>query len=339
MLRGLFSEILAKHTNSMDEHGATPPGRNKRSRKPRFELYDWEEDFTQEFEDCFMSGSDILCELPGEDQAALLELTEEISAIEAEIQLLKDTKVNLQVQTDSSHPGFPTHKEADTMRTPAYSLGSGGLFASSVEEGRQALSGQQNKKRSRRSTGNEPNPLVTSSSKRQRVTNELLVSKEQLLYMITHDLPPKFLEGVIRIVNPSFDPNTASDEDLEFDINLLDDEVLLQLQQYVFSSIAPPKKEVSPSQKRKEVPKRKLKKEAPKSRLRNQRKRMTRNNVAPKPKRQATARKQQQYLSSLGAKRGFVSSEVMREIFKSEEIVRVKKAQDEEDEEVDILAD
>jgi len=48
------------------------------------------------------------------------------------------------------------------------------------------------------------------------------MTKEQLLHTITNDLPPKFLEGVIRIVNPTYDPATATDEDLEFGMAIPD---------------------------------------------------------------------------------------------------------------------
>jgi len=324
-LKGLFSDLLAKHTNYLDGYNTTPPGRKKRTHRPSRLHFDSE--YGGEEFDEFLFASPEIFELHDEEHAALLEITEGIATIEAELQQLKDT------DNDSCNPGFSTHTDIDLFQTPAYSLGTSCLFTSSSEEGRSALSQQ---KRSRRNILKPtPSPSLTNS-KRQKVVAAQYdpVSKEQLLHIITHDLAPNFLEGLIRIVNPLFDPATACDEDFEFDINLLDDEVLLELQQYVYTSISPSKSTPGSPQKRK-VPKRKPKKEAPKSRLRNQRKRMTRNSVATTQKKQ---RKQQQQFGGNKRKNSYVSADIMREIFQSEEIVRVRKSLDDEDEDVDILA-
>jgi len=165
------------------------------------------------------------------------------------------------------------------------------------------------------------------------------MTKEQLLHTITNDLPPKFLEGVIRIVNPTYDPASATDEDLEFDINLLDDDVLARLQQYVNTILATPqsqkKKTTRPQKKKKESPKRRLQKEAPKK---VNRKRTTgsrkRTSYTPKQKKQ-----QALLAATLASTPTFVSSELMKQVFMKEEIVRVKKssADVDENEEVDIM--
>jgi len=327
-LKGLFSDLMAKHSNYLDGYNTTPPGRKKRTPRPSRHHFDSEYG-CEEFDE-FLFASPEIFELHDDEHAALLEITEGIATIEAELQLLKDTD-----DDDSCNPGFSTH-EIDLFQTPAYSLGTS-LFSSSTEEGRSALS-QQSKKRSRRNV-HQPTPAVLTAGKRQKVAKPQYdpVSKEQLLHVITTELQPKFLEGLIRIVNPLFDPTSASDEDFEFDINSLDEEVLLELQQYVYTSVATKSSPVSP-QKRKTVPKRKTKKEAPKSRLRNQRKRMTRNSVATTQKKQ---RKQPLFSSPPGnnkRKNSYVSADIMREIFQSEEIVRVRKSLDDEDEDVDILA-
>jgi len=259
-----------------------------------------------------------LFELSEADQAALFQLAQDIAAVESEIELLKETTEGFQ-PTDLDHPSFSTPLGMEVIQTPAFSLGSSGLFSSSLEEGRSALSSQQ--KRPRRKA---------CSLKLQISPLKPLISKEQLLHTITHDLPPKYLDGVLRIVNPSFDLATAHDEDLEFDINLLSDDVLEELQHYVYSSISAPR--TTFSQKRKEVTKRKTKKEAPKSRLKNQRKRMTRNSVASqKQKKTRQQKKKQSYVSPRNKGKNF------GDVFKSEEIVRVIKSVEDEGEEVDIL--
>lgn len=57
---------------------------------------------------------------------------------------------------------------------------------------------------------------VTTRSKQKQEFQTEMMTKEQLLRIITYELPHKFLEGVIRIVNPMYDSATATDEDLEF---------------------------------------------------------------------------------------------------------------------------
>lgn len=366
-LEVLFSELLDKHTSfyvtSAADCETTPPGRKKRF--PFGSRIQSDNDYgCDEFEEFMFTGPEVF-ELQTDEQAALLELTEGIATIEAELQMLKDTEME---DVDSSHPGYSTH-EIDMFCSPAYSLGSAGLFASSAQEGRSAMNQTQqtNKKRSRRKLPKPSNQMsvsgaVSNGRRQQQIARSPLkrnsskydlVSKEQLLHIITNDLPPKFLEGVIRIVNPLFDPDTASDEDLEFDINSLDDEVLYKLQQYVYSSISLSPKTSSvvlPHQqqqqqqqlqnnsnnnKRREQPKRRAaKRETPKSRLRNQHKRIA-----------ASATSQLQKSRRRGCnnnkkKNGLSGPELMSEIFQSEEIVRIRKSLDDEDEDedVDILA-
>jgi len=101
------------------------------------------------------------------------------------------------------------------------------------------LSCQQNKKRPRRNsnaqinivdvdeewTVSRPGKRRAAKSKTSKQLQEFqaeIMTKEQLLHTITNDLPPKFLEGVIRIVNPTYDPATATDEDLEFGMAIPD---------------------------------------------------------------------------------------------------------------------
>jgi len=63
-------------------------------------------DFTCSFSEEFMQST---------DKAALLELTEEIASIEAEIQQLKDTK------EFGSQPGYTSHPSVlDALKTPSY---------------------------------------------------------------------------------------------------------------------------------------------------------------------------------------------------------------------------
>jgi hypothetical protein len=240
------------------------------------------------------------------------------------------------------------------------------------------------------------------------------MSKEELLNTITQELHPRYLEGVIRIVNPSFDPATATDEDLEFDINLLADDVLFQLMHYVQNALEATTREAAVvNQQQQQVVARKTapssstlkrtqqndarkkaaanrissaaqttqprrnvaKKEGPRQRLmkRAPKKRGTPTTAHAVPssrpvpvpaaaankrtrsqgaQRKTKQQQQQQHLAQqlvaqqvhlLGLKKqnkDSVSGELMREIFQSEEIIRVRKcmSEEEEDEDVDILA-
>lgn len=351
-LRELFSELLAKYTNVLDGYDTTPPGKKKRLRNSAspipFMSEDEEDLFLLDSEDEFadLALVDDFAEefMQGSDRAALLELTSEIASIEAEIQKLKDSE-------DSSQPGFNSHPSVlDALKTPSYMALTAALYSSGAEEGRVALSPRQNKKRPRRNSNTQTKEDDWTQSKRRTVdlNKEMkefqaeIMTKEQLLYTITNDLPPKFLEGVIRIVNPTYDPGNASEEDLEFDINLLDDDVLARLQQYVNTILKappPPKKKVTRPQTKvvthkKETPKKRLQKEAPKK--------VNRKRAAGSRKRSTTTtqskqKKQQTLLAATLTKRPFVSAEIMKQIFMKEEIVRVKKSTTEEDEEVDIL--
>lgn len=344
-LRELFSELLAKYTNVLEAYDTTPPGKKKRLRNsasPIPFMSDDEEDlFALDSEDEFadLAIVDDFAEefMQGSETAALLELTSEIASIQAEIQQLKDT---------DDEPGFTSHPSVlDALKTPSFMTLSA-LYSSGAEEGRVALSPRQNKKRPRRNSNTQTkgDDDWTQSKRRTVDLNKEMkefqaeiMTKEQLLYTITNDLPPKFLEGVIRIVNPTYDPANATEEDLEFDINLLDDDVLARLQQYVNTILkAPvPKKKVTRPQTKvahkKETPKKRLQKEAPKK--------VNRKRAAGSRKRSNTQKqkKQQTLLAATLTKRPFVSAEIMKQIFMKEEIVRVKKSTTEEDEEVDIL--
>jgi len=363
-LRELFTELLSKFTCTMDAY--TPPGKKKRFRHatslPSFMDEDEDDAFFVEIDSDDDFGDISIADesfgeeiLHSEDRAALLELTEEIATIEAEIELLKETKQDL--HKDSSQPGCPSHPSVlDALKSPSFSS-YGGLYSSSQEEGRVLLNGQ-SKKRSRRgsiATGKED--AVSPSDKRRRKGvsyarntskqkqefQEEIMTKEQLLFTITHDLPPKFLEGVIRIVNPTFDPETATEEDLEFDINLLDEEVLAELQQYVNKILKTPTKRKTRPQAtkvahRKESPRKRLQKEAPKKVNRKRNGGGRKRSTMAQGYGTAAQKKQQALLAATLAKRNtFVSAELMQQIFMKEEIVRVNKSVASEDEDVDIL--
>jgi len=361
-LRELFTELLSKFTSTMDAY--TPPGKKKRFRTatslPSFMEEDEDDTFFVEidsdddFGDLSIADESFGDEiLHSEDRAALLELTEEIATIEAEIQLLKETKQDL--HKDSSQPGCASHPSVlDALKSPSFSS-FGGLYSSSQEEGRVLLNGH-SKKRTRRNSiakaEDAPTPdkrrrkgvsyARNSTSKQKQEFQVEIMTKEQLLYTITHELPPKFLEGVIRIVNPTFDPVTASEEDLEFDINLLDEEVLAELQQYVNKILKTPRRKTRPQTAkvthRKESPKKRLQKEAPKK-VNRRRTGGTRKRSSLKQGYGTAAQKKQQTLlaATLAKRNTFVSAEIMQQIFMKEEIVRVNKSIASEDEDVDIL--
>jgi len=361
-LRELFTELLSKYTTTIDAY--TPPGKQKRFRhttdltsfmEDEDDAFFVEIDSDDEFLDISVADESFGDEiLHSEDRAALLELTEEIATIEAEIQLLKETKQDL--HKDSSEPGCTAHPSVlDALKSPSFAS-FGGLYSSGQEEGRMLLSGQ-SKKRSRRnsvakSKSEDGSPLdkrrrkavaTRNDSKQKQEFQAEIMTKEQLLYTITNDLPPKFLEGVIRIVNPTFDPATATDEDLEFDINLLDEEVLERLQQYVNTILkSPVKKRARPQTAkvthRKETPKKRLQKEAPKKVNRKRTGGSRKRSSMSQGYGTAAQKKQQTLLAATLAKRNaFVSAELMQQIFMKEEIVRVNKSVASEDEEVDIL--
>ena len=129
---------------------------------------------------------------------------------------------------------------------------------------------------------------------------------------------------------------------LWLDINLLDDDVLGRLQQYVNTILAAPqkKKTTRPHTNtkvthKKETPKRRLQKEAPKKV--NRRKRSTA--TGSRKRTSYTSKQKQQALlaATLATRNTFVSAELMQQIFMKEEIVRANKSSADEDEEVDIL--
>jgi len=362
-LRELFTELLSKFTTTLSLDAYTPPGKGKRLRHTtdltsfmddEDDAFFVEIDSDDEFGDISVADESFGDEiLHSEDRAALLELTEEIATIEAEIQLLKETKQDL--HKDSSQPGCTAHPSVlDALKSPSFPS-YGGLYSSGQEEGRMLLSGH-SKKRSRRnsvakSKSEDGSPLdkrkrtsvaTRNSSKQKQDFQTEIMTKEQLLYTITNDLPHKFLEGVIRIVNPTFDPATATDEDLEFDINLLDEEVLARLQQYVNTILkVPVKKRARPQTAkvtRKETPKKRLQKEAPKKVNRKRTGTSRKRSSLSQGYGTAAQKKQQTLLAATLAKRNaFVSAEIMQQIFMKEEIVRVNKSVASEDEEVDIL--
>jgi hypothetical protein len=320
--------------------------------------------------------------IQSEQRAVLLELTEEMAMITAELQQLKDDQSIMEFM----HPEpVPSSSSSSSMkrRTRGAPVNNAPAHSSAVGKRR---------KTSLVSSSDDSDEDIASGFVR-------FMSKEELLNTITNELHPRYLEGVIRIVNPAFDPATATDEDLEFDINLLADDVLFQLMQYVHNAleakepvnqvsrktapsalkrtqdahkkaaannrIAPPSQSTQPRRNvaKKEGPRQRLMKRAPK-------KRSTASNLAaptPRPtpvsvgnkrtrtgaQRKTKQQQQQQQLAQqlvaqqvhlLGLKKqkdtALVSSDLMREIFQSEEIIRVRKcmSDEEEDEDVDILA-
>jgi len=361
-LRVLFTELLAKHTSVLDAYDFTPPGNKKRGLRRSLitiPFLDEEDDVDpflldsdEEFAEFCLADESLGDELlQSEDRAALIELTEEIASIEAEIQQLRETKTDL--NDSSTQPGFGSHLSVlDALKTP-------GLYASSVEEGRMALS--ESRKRPRRNSTvqvkadedwtqyKKRRANSKSDSKQLQEFQAEIMTKEQLLNTITNDLPPAFLEGVIRIVNPTYDPSTATEEDLEFDINLLDDDVLARLQQYVNTILKAPQRKMNNNNNtntrpkrqpvknahKKETPRKRLQKEAPKK-VNRRKSSATGSRKRSTPTKQQQ-KKQQSILAATLKRSTFVSAEIMQQIFMKEEIVRAKKSDEDEDEEVDIL--
>jgi hypothetical protein len=329
--------------------------------------------------------------IQSEQRAVLLELTEEMALITAELQHLKEDQSIMEFISEPA----PSMKR----RNRGGPVNNGGAPAHSTAIGKR-----------RKTTG----LLSSSDDSDEDIASGFVryMSKEELLNTITQDLHPRYLEGVIRIVNPAFDPATATDEDLEFDINLLADDVLYQLMQYVQNALEATTREAAVAQAAAVVPR----KTAPASTLKRtqqndvrkkvaanrimpaaQTTQQPRRNVAKKegprqrlmkraPKKRGTPttphaapssrpvpvpaaaankrtrstgaqrktkqQQQQQHLAQqlvaqqvhlLGLKKqnkDSVSGELMREIFQSEEIIRVHKcmSDEEEDEDVDILA-
>lgn len=331
--------------------------------------------------------------IQSEQRAVLLELTEEMALITAELQHLKEDQSIMEFISEPA----PSMKR----RTRGGPVNNGGAPAHS------AAIGKRRKTTSLLSSSDDSDEDIASGFVRY-------MSKEELLNTITQELHPRYLEGVIRIVNPSFDPATATDEDLEFDINLLADDVLFQLMHYVQNALEATTREaaVVNQQQQQQVVARKTapssstlkrtqqndarkkaaanrissaaqttqprrnvaKKEGPRQRLmkRAPKKRGTPTTAHAVPssrpvpvpaaankrtrsqgaQRKTKQQQQQQHLAQqlvaqqvhlLGLKKqnkDSVSGELMREIFQSEEIIRVRKcmSEEEEDEDVDILA-
>jgi len=330
--------------------------------------------------------------IQSEQRAVLLELTEEMALITAELQHLKEDQSIMEFISEPA----PSMKR----RTRGGPVNNGGAPAHS------AAIGKRRKTTSLLSSSDDSDEDIASGFVRY-------MSKEELLNTITQELHPRYLEGVIRIVNPSFDPATATDEDLEFDINLLADDVLFQLMHYVQNALEATTREAAVvNQQQQQVVARKTapssstlkrtqqndarkkaaanrissaaqttqprrnvaKKEGPRQRLmkRAPKKRGTPTTAHAVPssrpvpvpaaankrtrsqgaQRKTKQQQQQQHLAQqlvaqqvhlLGLKKqnkDSVSGELMREIFQSEEIIRVRKcmSEEEEDEDVDILA-
>jgi hypothetical protein len=329
--------------------------------------------------------------IQSEQRAVLLELTEEMALITAELQHLKEDQSIMEFISEPA----PSMKR----RNRGGPVNNGGAPAHSTAIGKR-----------RKTTG----LLSSSDDSDEDIASGFVryMSKEELLNTITQDLHPRYLEGVIRIVNPAFDPATATDEDLEFDINLLADDVLYQLMQYVQNALEATTREAAVAQAAAVVPRKTApastlkrtqqndvrkkvaanrimpaaqttqqprrnvaKKEGPRQRLmkRAPKKRgtPTTSHAAPSSRpvpvpaaaankrtrstgaqRKTKQQQQQQHLAQqlvaqqvhlLGLKKqnkDSVSGELMREIFQSEEIIRVHKcmSDEEEDEDVDILA-
>lgn len=98
--------------DSFDEFGSLADERYKQTLPPVFQIICSLRQKCSSFGDEFVHS---------EDRAALLELTEEIASIEAEIQLLKDTKQDL--HKDSSSPGYSSHPTVlDALKSSSSSL-------------------------------------------------------------------------------------------------------------------------------------------------------------------------------------------------------------------------
>jgi hypothetical protein len=154
--------------------------------------------------------------IQSEQRAVLLELTEEMALITAELQSLKEDQSIMEFITTEPAPSMKRRTRAPVSNgsAPAHSTAIGKRRKTALPS----------------SSSDDSDEDIASGFVR-------FMSKEELLHTITHDLHPRYLEGVIRIVNPAFDPATATDEDLEFDINLLADDVLFQLMHYVQNAL------------------------------------------------------------------------------------------------------
>eukprot|EP01087_Luapelamoeba_hula_P016685 TRINITY_DN5153_c2_g1_i2.p1 TRINITY_DN5153_c2_g1~~TRINITY_DN5153_c2_g1_i2.p1 ORF type:complete len:379 (-),score=107.63 TRINITY_DN5153_c2_g1_i2:49-1185(-) len=357
------------------------------------DFYDCD-DMNADFEDIFGVTSVASMASPQAEQVELVALTEEMALLTAELQQLKN----------------------DSMITDFFDVTPCSLVEASAPTKSRSRSSSTSSSSSFSSVA-PPSPASTTKRRKTSVVQDediasgfvYLMSKEELLKTITNDLPPRYLEGVIRIVNPSFDPTTATDEDFEFDINSLAEHVLYQLMQYVRDALETSQKELIASAKRqatsasrkptssaikrtratqashssksvpstpsaqplpqakrtsntsnkREGPRKRLMKRAPKKRsVTQQQQQYAQEEVVitshassskRKPSVQTKQQQQQQQLNSRKKQQQpvkplhqketvLVSGDLMREIFSSEEIIRVRKCLLEEDEEVDILA-
>jgi len=186
------------------------------------------------------------------DLVQILELDEEINAIESEIARIRRLKENL---NDSSLPG---HSSSISLQSSHEFVGddqissgsddypdldilgeddwdSDDLFGSSDED---VYSSPQIVVMS------EINPISSHTSiknnKRKKSMSSLpLMSKDELVHTITHLLPESKLSGVIDIVSESCAPLVTTDsDDIEFDITSIDDETLVALSDYVRNCLA-----------------------------------------------------------------------------------------------------
>lgn len=252
----------------------TPPGKRKQSnlsdtavdlRSQSAIIHSWSEGKDMEGVHIVRCISKSMKDVHGDNHVAqLLELDEEITAIEAEIARIRKLKQDLK---ESSLPGHSSETfspladlefsvddqvsveypdldldvdvEIDDCEWSGYDSPSQlncGIFASSEEEGSVAL--RERRKRPRRESAVPETHLVTKSHSdgiiRKRRLSKPLMSKVELVDTITHVLPSDKLSGVIDIVSESSVPLVTTDnDDIEFDISSIDEKTLSKLSDFV----------------------------------------------------------------------------------------------------------
>jgi len=279
--------------------------------------------------------SENLKEAHGQDNhvTQLLELDEEITAIEAEISRIRKLKQDLK---ESSLPGHSSSESFSPLAELEFSVDdpvnvdypeleeldvdvdvddcewSGydspsqldcGIF-SSCEEANVSLR-ESSRKRPRRATSvPEIHTASKSDGRRKRRRSRPLLSKVDLVETITHVLPSDKLAGVIDIVSESSVPLVTTDnDDIEFDISSIDENTLSKLNEFVHDCL-----EEIAEQKR------------PKKKTRTKRKRVTNSSLSRAPlfsKKETSAS-----LRGTGID--------LRAIFKEEEVVRVNQSTEDE---------
>jgi len=281
-----------------------------------------------------------LKDIRGQDShvAQLLELDEEITAIEAEISRIRKLKQDLK---ESSLPGHSSETfsplvdlefsvddqvnvdypdledldvdvdvDVDDCEWSGYDSPSqlgGGIFSSSEEEGTVSL--HECRKRPRRAPqANIPQERHLKSRSdgiRKRRRSKPLLSKVELVDTITHVLPSDKLAGVIDIVSESSVPLVTTDnDDIEFDISSIDEKTLSKLNEFVHDCL-----EEIAEQKR------------PKKKTRTKKKRVTNSSLSRAP---LFSEKKETSAPLRGT--GFD----LRAIFKEEEVVRVNQSTEDE---------